>query len=203
MTEVLYRTFVVADKATNTFELQDLNGVDIVGAGYTAYTSGGYAHHRGVTLTDCNRVLRANWHGYNKGLEFIGMEQLENQSSWWDDSISRPQKMMHRKVYKADGNQIDYLLWFQAPEAAYYMRLWYEKQCARLVNTTDVPILPYQFHDAIIAGAITRLGENKTQVEAGVIWPILYKAHIDAIKAFNRKWWSENKTYERSPLFLA
>jgi len=75
MTEVNNRTFLVDDKAANTFELQDLSGVDIVGAGYTAWTSGGYAHHRGISLTACNRVLRANWHGYNKGLDFIDLKQ--------------------------------------------------------------------------------------------------------------------------------
>jgi len=110
---------------------------------------------------------------------------------------------MHRREYTAAGAQYDYLLWFQAADAAYNLRLWYEKQCARLSATTDVPVLPYQFHDAIIAGAITRLGENKVQVEAGVVWPAIYKAHIDAIKAFNRKWWADHKPYERSGLFLA
>ncbi len=203
MTELNYRTFVVDNDSANAFHLHDFSATDINGTSYTAWTSGGYVHHRGTKLTSCNRVLRANWHGYNKGLDFIGLEQLENESKWWDDSISRPQKMMHRKTYSAVGTQADYLLWFQCPEAVYYMRLWYEKQCARLSETTDVPLLPYQFHDAIIAGAITRLGENKVQVEAGVVWPVLYKAHIDAIKAFNRKWWAENKPYERSPLFLA
>ena len=41
MTEVNGRTFKVANKATNTFELTDLGGTSIVGAGYTAYTSDG------------------------------------------------------------------------------------------------------------------------------------------------------------------
>ncbi len=203
MTELNYRTFVVDYDSANAFHLHDFSATDINGAAYTAWTSGGYAHHRGMKLTSCNRVIRANWHGYNKGLEFISQAQLEDQSSWWDASISRPLKMMHRRVYTAAGAQADYLYWFQASDAAYNLRLWYEKQCARLSETTDVPLLPYQFHDAIIAGAITRLGENKVQVEAGVVWPILYKAHIEAIKAFNRKYWQEQKSYERQGLFLA
>jgi hypothetical protein len=41
MTEVNNLRFKVANKTTNTFELQDLSRVDIVGAGYTAYSSGG------------------------------------------------------------------------------------------------------------------------------------------------------------------
>ncbi len=203
MTELNYRTFVIVKDSANAFHLTDFSGSNVDGTAYTAWSSGGYAHHRGITLTSCAKVLRMNWHGYNKGLDFISMEQLENQSTWWDESLSRPLKIMNRRVFTAAGAQYDYLLWFQAPDAAYYARIWYEKLVARLVNTTDVPVLPYQFHDALISGAITRLGENKVQVEAGVIWPGLYKAHIEAIKAFNRKWWKETKPYERQGLFLA
>ena len=202
MTELNYRTFLVDDAAANTFELQDLSGVDIVGAGYTTYTSGGYAHHRGISLTDCEKVIRANWYGYNKGMDFIGPDQLEDQSSWMDDSRSRPLKCMHKQIYTSAGTQLDYLMWFQASDAAYNLRLWYVKQADRLSSTSDVPLLPPQFHDAIIAGAITRLGENKVQVEAGVVWPTIYNAEVDSLVAFNRNWWEEHKPFERSKLFL-
>jgi len=43
MTELNGRNFLVANVAANTFELQDLNGNDIDGSAYTAYTSGGTA----------------------------------------------------------------------------------------------------------------------------------------------------------------
>lgn len=42
MTELNGIIFRVDDKATDTFELQDMESVDIVGSGYTAYSSGGY-----------------------------------------------------------------------------------------------------------------------------------------------------------------
>ncbi len=203
MTELNNRIFRVVRDSANAIHLHDLSNTDIAGTAYTTYTSGGYIQHRGMLLTACQKVIKANWHGYNKGLGFIGLDQLEAQSTWMDKSISRPLKMFHRRVYTTAGTQYDYLLWFQCSNAAYQLRLWYEKQCARLSADGDVPVLPYQFHDAIVAGAITRLGENKVQVEAGVIWPIIYKAHIEAIKAFNRKWHEENKPFERSPLFLA
>ena len=44
MTEVNGKTFKVADKTTNTFELQDIDGTDINSSGYTAYSSGGVAN---------------------------------------------------------------------------------------------------------------------------------------------------------------
>lgn len=202
MIELNYRTFRVVKDSANAVHLHDLSDTDINSTAYTAWTSGGYLHHRGTLLTSCQKVLRANWHGYNKGLSFIGAEQLEVESTWWDVSRSRPLKIMHRRVYTAAGAQYDYLLWFQAADAKYYLRLWYERQVARLSAVGDVPILPYQFHDAIVSGAITRLGENKVQVEAGVVWPAIYKAQIEAIKTFNRKYWEEQKPFERSGLFL-
>jgi hypothetical protein len=44
MTEVNGKRFLVADKTTNTFELQDKDGVDINSSGFTAYSSGGVSN---------------------------------------------------------------------------------------------------------------------------------------------------------------
>ena len=44
MTEVNSKRFLVADKTTNTFELQDKDGVDINSSSFTAYSSGGVAN---------------------------------------------------------------------------------------------------------------------------------------------------------------
>jgi len=44
MTELNGKTFKVADKTTNTFELQTVDGTDINSSSYTAYSSGGIAN---------------------------------------------------------------------------------------------------------------------------------------------------------------
>jgi len=44
MTEVNGKRFLVADKTTNTFELQDKDGVDINSSSFTTYTSGGISN---------------------------------------------------------------------------------------------------------------------------------------------------------------
>jgi hypothetical protein len=44
MTEVNGKRFLVADKTTNTFELQDKDGVDINSSGFTTYSSGGVSN---------------------------------------------------------------------------------------------------------------------------------------------------------------
>ncbi len=203
MTELNNRIFHATKVTANTFSLQDLSKASIQASGYTAYSSGGKANHRGLTITNCRKLLNAGWHGYSGSLGFVGPEQIDIETGWMDSSTSRPLKIMHRQVYPGSGSQYDYLLWFQGSDAAYDLRYWYEKQVPRLVNDTDVPYLPAQFHDAIIAGSVMRLGENKTQVEAGVVWPGIYQKHIEAIKAMNRDWWSKNKPYERSGPFLA
>jgi len=202
MTEVNNRNYYITRLTADTFTLHDLKKANILASTYTAYTSGGTAHHRGLLITSCSRVLLANWHGYNKGLSFIGSEQIETEATWMDKGTSIPLKIMHRKIYNNDGDQYDYLLWFQGADAAYDLRLWTEIQPTLLEDASDVPLLPSQFHHAIIAGAIVRLGENKTQVEAGVVWPAIYNTHIDSIKTFNRKWWQETKPFERSAHFL-
>jgi hypothetical protein len=202
MTELNYRTVVIVKTTADAYTMTDLNGTAINTTNFTTYTSGGYAHHRGITLTDCNRVLKANWHGYDKGLDFIGIDKLENEAAWMDASVTRPQKCLHRKIFTAAGAQTDFLLWYQAADAAYNLRVWTEKLVDRLSATSDVPIGPPQVGDAIVAGAVMRLGENKVQVEAGIIWPSVYKSNIDAIRTLNRRWWQTQKQDERSGLFL-
>jgi hypothetical protein len=202
MPELDYQTLVVVRDSASAFHLHTFDGVNLDASAYTAAGTAGYFHHRGVSLTNCQKILRANWHGYDKGMGFITPDQLEDQATWLDESRSRPTKMMHKQVYTSAGTQIDYLLWYQAADAEYHLRVWYAKQPDTLTNTSDVPLLPPQFHSAIIAGAVTRLGVNAVQVEAGVIWPSIYKTDLDAIRTFNRRWWEENKPAERSGLFL-
>lgn len=202
MPELDYQTLVVVKDSANAFHLHDFSGANLDASAYTAAGTAGYFHHRGVSLTNCQKLISANWHGYDKGMSFIGPDQLEEQTSWLDESMSRPTKVMHKQVYTAAGAQIDYLLWYQAADAAYHLRVWYVKQPDTLVNASDVPLLPPQFHNAIIAGAVMRLGVNAVQVEAGVVWPSVYKSTLDAIRTFNRRWWEENKSFERSGHFL-
>jgi hypothetical protein len=205
MTELNYRTVRVLYVSDDSFSLLDLDGAAISSIGMTTYTGSGTAHFRGTIINGCRRVLGANLHGYNKGLVKVAWPEIEGKSSLMDVSTSRPTKYMHRQAFNAtDGTQYDYIETYQGADAAYNLRVWTEKNPDRLVNTTDIPYLPHQFQDAIIAGAITRLGESKVQVEAGVIWPSVYERHLDAIKNFNRQWWHDHEAENKGKgLFLA
>ena len=202
MTELNYNTYHATRDSADTFSLQNLAKANVAGADYAAAGTTGKAHHRGTLLTSCRGVLSANWHGY-PAMDPISPAELANETTWLDESTSDPMRCQHRQIYTAAGAQIDYLLWYQAASQALNLHIQYEIQPARLSADTDYPLLPPQFHDAIIAGAIMRLGENKVQVEAGVIWPTVYQSHIKAITAFNRQWWAKYKPSERSGLYLA
>jgi hypothetical protein len=202
MTDVNGQTYVVKKDSANAYHLHDFTDTDVVGAGFTAWSSGGYAYHRGVKITDCQSVCLANWHGYDNGMTPISPAEIEAQAAWMSENTTRPTRYMHRQVFTAAGAQEDYLLWYPASDAEYNLRAWTEKHVARLSGTTDVPIGPIQVGDAIIAGSVMRLGTNATQVEAGVVWPSVYKSNIAAIRTLNRKWWEKFKQSERSGLFL-
>lgn len=202
MTELNNRMVRLTRTSAKTYTLADIDGTAINTTNYTTYTSGGDVVHRGVASSlYIRRVLKANWHGYNQSLEPINDIDLEESTFWWDENTSRPTAIQHYKSFTNAGIENNAILWFCGANAAYQMRLYYEYRPTLLSATTDVPLLPPQFHGAIEAGAVTRLGENKVQVEAGVIWPQLYMKQLEALRNYNRLLW---KDYEqkRGELFL-
>lgn len=191
MTELNGRTGVVANATGATFTLTDLDGTAISTAALTAYTSGGKAHHRGVTLsTTVNRILwTPKWMDESEeGMEKLLPEQLE-KSTIFEDTTGEPRHYQHRKAYTTAGAESNMMLWFCAPDQVYRLRYWYEYRAPRLTEDTDVPLLPPRFHDLMISGAITRLAESNAQVENAVIWPGLYDMGLEQLKAYNREYW--------------
>lgn len=204
--ELNNRTYKVATTPlTTTLTLIDLEGADAIDASSMgAYTSGGIINHRGLTLAtvDVKNILNVAFHDYRGSLSEISPEQLEEQTNWWDENTTRPTRYMHRKIYSSDGVEVNQLLWFPGSDAAYDLRYWTEIRTARLSGNSDVPILPPQFHDAIIAGAITRLIESQVQVENAVIWPSIYSKHLSDIATFNRKYYERHEDEKRDKPYL-
>jgi hypothetical protein len=200
MTELNKRMARVYKADANSFQLLNLDGSNLSTSAMTAYSSGGYAYFRGTTINNATRIVEAGLYGHNSPLTPITPAEIEADSSLTDTSVRRPTRYLHKQSFNvSDGTQYDYILLYGAADAAYNLRVWYEKLPARLVNTTDIPYLPHRFQDAIIAGAITRLGENKVQVEAGVIWPTIYQMHLDSMRTFNRKWWHTHENNNVAP----
>lgn len=200
MTEVNNRTFLVSSVSAADLELEDLDAVDIVGASYSAWTSGGTVHHRGITLdvNDTQRILSAAWHDEREMFE-IDSKTLEEEQRWWDDATARPERYMHYKSYLAAGTEINRMLWFPASDAAYDLRMWEVIRGALLSADGDVPLLPPQFHNTIISGAAVRLIESNAQVENAVVWPGIYAGQLGAIATFNRKYYQNHEMEKREP----
>ena len=200
MTELNNRTFRVGSAAqgllTTAIPLLDLDGSAIDSSSYTAWSSGGTVHHRGLTLSQSVQTLvSAKWHDSIKMLP-ISIEESEGENEWWGDGTAVPSRYQHRKVFTAAGAETDQLIWFYGAGEAKDLRFRYEKRATKLTDAAHVPLLPTQFHHTIVAGAVARLAESKVQVENPSIWPNIYATQLGQLKRFNRAWWAkfeENK----------
>lgn len=206
MTEVNARTFKAGSGTTAAaITLTDPEtGANVDTSGFTAWSSGGTIVHRGITLSNMESFLDMSFDDENnEDLVDITFEELKDNPIWWSDQTARPKRWMHRKIFTAAGVEQDQLWWFPGADAEYYIRQWYQKRATRLTNTTDVPLLPDRFHDAIVAGAITRLAESNVQVENAVVWPSIYSAQLEALISYNRRHWKrlEQKRQKRADLF--
>lgn len=207
MTELNNRMFAVnAVPSTTTLSLIDIDGLDAIDTtSLTAYSSGGVINQRGTLLNpsgkNVQRILECKWHG-EKRMSPITIKELEDTTAFWDSSTSRPSRYYHRKKYSAAGGENNHLLWFAGCDAAYDLRYWYVMQPNKLINDSDVPLLPPQFHYAIVAGVLTRMAEFSVQVENQVIWPAIYQAQIEQLKQFNRKWYAETELAKHKKPFM-
>ena len=205
MTELNNRTFRVGSAAqgllTTAIPLLDLDGTAIDSSSFTAWSSGGTVHHRGLTLSQSvQSIVSAKWHDSIK-MSPLSIKETED-SEYWGDGTATPSRYYHRKAYTAAGVETDQLIWFYGASAAEDLRLWYERRPSRLTSVGNVPELPYEFHHAIIAGVATRLAENNVQVENAVIWPKVYAGQLDAITKHNRQWWARQEENLNSRAFM-
>lgn len=202
MTEIndqIYQVSAVPDSTHIT--------ISVDSSGYTTYTSGGTVHHRGTTLDlagkPIQRITQAAWSDEDKMLQVIPQETDDDVGLFhYIDTTGRPSHWQHAKGFSATGVETNQIIWHPGADAAYRLRYWFEYRPSRLVNDADVPLLPPVFHDAIISGAIVRLAENNVQVENATVWPGIYKAQLEMLKTFNRKWYKDNDHVDRTKPYL-
>ncbi len=198
MTELNNRMFKVSTApTTTTLTLIDIDDVDAIATtGYTTYVSDGVINHRGIPLSTTGKnvqsILRCKWHG-EYDMETITDQELEDSTVHWGDGTSLPSYYYHRKKYTTAGVESNHLLWFESADDDYDLRYWFVLRPSKLTADANVPLLPPQFHYAIVAGVMTRLMEQNIQVENQQVWPGIYTAQLEAIKQFNRQWYIENE----------
>jgi len=87
MTEINNKRFKVANKTANTYELTDLDDVDIDGTGYTAYTSGGKSREAFTTISGLSHLegktvaILANGNVVSNKVVTSGAITLDNRAS--------------------------------------------------------------------------------------------------------------------------
>lgn len=193
MDELRNRVFRVVKIDADSYSLKDTAGNTINTASYTACADGGYTDHRGVKLATTNKnvekIICAAFHSYDPMKIITDPKLLEGSTQYWGDNTQRPEACMQLKRYATDGTETNWLMWFPGSDQAYLaLRCWFSMRVSPLSATTDVPVLPPRFHPGIVAGVITRLIEHGTaQVENAVIWPALYKMHVESLVNYNTK----------------
>jgi hypothetical protein len=205
MSELNYTLAVVTNKAANTYELYDLNGSKIDTSGYVAVGTAGTAYHRGLTLSKgISKIESFSWQGYSGLIPPVSLQGIEKDSSLMDTAnSSRPTKHSHKQHFTAAGVKSDRLLWYPLPNGVYDGRVWGELDLAPMSAATDVPQLPFRFHNAIVSGSIARLVQyGNIQIENAVIWQGLYKMQLEAIKQYNRAYWKQFEGEGGAPYLL-
>jgi len=190
--DILYR--VLATPTDTTLVLADLNGDGVDASAWTAYTSGGTIYHHGWAWpVSLMQVLQVGLYD-QLPLTKISWEQfMETPDRWVDSSPSTPDAYLHHEMRDAVGTEYSMILTFPGASQDSIAIINATYNVARLSADGDVPILPYQFHDVIVTGCVTRLLENNVQVENAVIWPGLYQVQLEGLRTFNRKWWDEHR----------
>jgi len=179
-----------------TLTLIDIDGTTAVDTtGMTAWSSAGTIQHRGKTLAttgkNVQKILKARWADQSAEMSPFTWEDVESDTTLISSSTGVPSKFIHRKTYSSAGVETNIMMWYPGAGAAYDLRYWLQLRPARLATAaTDVPLLPPQFHQTIVAGAITRLSESPTLVEANTgIWATLYKQQVANFINFNRDYY--------------
>lgn len=205
MVEANNRLYSAGTVAAATIEMKTLDAVAVNTTTFTAYGSVGKVLHFGKKLTvDVHEILQVALHD-EQVLTPTTPEQIE-KLELISKSPATPTRYYHRKAFDGAGAEIDQIIWFLAPNDNFDVRIWKVKQAARLSADADVPRLPYQFHDAIVAGVMARFAETENiTVENQVIWPTIYSSQIEAIKSYNRRWWERHRNeqiFGKAPYLL-
>jgi hypothetical protein len=165
-------------------------------ASYTTYTSGGVVGHRGKTLQTAQklvqRITNVSWHD-ERAMTPIGPDGFDQcyGENHWTDNTGLPERYYFGKSYNGTGGETNQIIWNPSSDDNYKLRYWFEARASRLVNDSDVPLLPPQFHPMIVAGAAARLAEYNVMVDNPKVWSGIYSNQLEAMKTLNTDFWDK------------
>jgi len=181
-----------------TATLTTLDDANVDTTAYTAYTSGGtlYQHGWKLPLTPIH-VQKVGIHD-SLPLDPLSWDEfLDSPDSFLLDGGSTPAYWIHRPQLTTAGGAQDLIFTFPGSTDDHTIYIYSDWQPNRLDADADVPLIPFQFHDALVSGSISRLGESNVQVEAPAVWPGVYQAQLSAMVDHNRTWWAKQEELKR------
>jgi len=193
--------------AVNSVPGPNLLNLGISTASYNSYESGGIIGHRGLTLNttgkSIQRITNASWND-EKAMTPIGPDGFDQDygENHWTDNTGLPERYYAGKSFSSTGGETNQIIWHPSSDDNYKLRYWFEARAPRLVNNTDVPLLPPQFHHMIVSGAATRLAENNVMVDNPTLWPGLYANQLEAMKTLNTDFWEKASKEDLGAPFL-
>jgi hypothetical protein len=163
-------------------------------SGFTAYSSGGYVYHHGVT------AYYSAWTDIILNMTFQGGKPMQPMTpDEWAKKVSRqdspqtanyPTHYRFKKSYDHDGGVSNHILFYPYPDTAdLLIKYNYVEMPWRLEADSDVPLLPPQFHNVIVSGAVSKA--LKSDDPERMLWSQLYSAQLTALHAYNNKYWDE------------
>ncbi len=105
---------------------------------------------------------------------------------WKSGSQGSPEKFRQETSFVADGTRTDKLWIYPYPSQTKTARLWWIKGFVELQNGIDVPLLPGEFHSALIYGAAFQSAMFDIETKAGP-WATMYEATMEQMRQFNDK----------------
>lgn len=192
----------------DTFTLTDLWNNAIDTTGFTAYTANGGIYHHGWVISSTaaavlNNVPEVSYYDGTPLARISWDDLTRNPDTYIDNSTGTPDEYIFYQTFSTSGGANNCIITFPGAIANELAFMMMEIAGQRLELDADVPILPPQFHDVIVSGAIVRLAESAVQVENQVVWPTIYQTQLNALRTANRKWWKDqDKMREAKPYGL-
>lgn len=188
MTEVNGAMSTVASTPTTTTFTTAIDTTN-----YSTYSSGGRVIHRGSVLShDAENVPYASFNGQQALIPLVPKANEENIDFHNNGYTGIPTHFSFDRSLANDGTPTNQVTWYPGTDNVYRLRYWYEQVPDRLEDSGDVPMLPFRFHGLIVTGVMARLAESKENVgvENASIWPSAYATELEALRAYNDKYWA-------------
>lgn len=185
-----YRKMLKADTLTPMWFLMK-RGTFNLAAGSRSYHDGTGGVLTTASVTDIGKIHTMSVAGYKVGM--VDHDVVDQHAlRFWDDTVTEdyPKFCLHEQeplTVAANSRSLkNTLTFFYMPSSVQAVRLSYERQVQDLSADTDIPVLPPEFHQAIIFGAASLLEKYGFSAAGSMSWQQLFLDAMNDLVATNR-----------------